>query len=170
MHRGLWTHYQRDTDEFFTKMDHGKLIWKYRLNGLSRNFVSFNCTGRSASCFDGSIDRKTWNMCWPHDIVFILYRIYFLYILLLKPSYMYKHITLNICCLQIIPFIIRNIVYDEIKTECLFYYIFVCLNTTNRFRVVRSNKLKWHTVVAQAGFESLKKLNENRINISIFNI
>lgn len=44
----------------FTKMDHGKLIWKYRLNGLSRNFVSFNCTGRSASCFDGSIDRKTW--------------------------------------------------------------------------------------------------------------
>lgn len=110
------------------------------------------------------------NMCWPHDIVFILYRIYFLYILLLKPSYMYKHITLNICCLQIIPFIIRNIVYDEIKTECLFYYIFVCLNTTNRFRVVRSNKLKWHTVVAQAGFESLKKLNENRINISIFNI
>lgn len=26
----------------------------------SRNFVSFNCTGRSASCFDGSIDRKTW--------------------------------------------------------------------------------------------------------------
>lgn len=51
---------QRDTDEFFTKMDHGKLIWKYRLNGLSRNFVSFNCTGRSASCFDCSIDRKTW--------------------------------------------------------------------------------------------------------------
>lgn len=60
VHRGLWTHYHRDTNEFFTKMDHGKLIWKYRLNGLSRNFVSFNCTGRSASCFDCSIDRKTW--------------------------------------------------------------------------------------------------------------
>lgn len=44
----------------FHEMDHGKLIWKYWLNGLSRNFVSFNCTGRSASCFDGSIDRKTW--------------------------------------------------------------------------------------------------------------
>lgn len=61
VHQGLWTHYQRDTDEFFTKTDHGKLIWKYRLNVFLAISFSFNCTGRSASCFDCLLDRKTRN-------------------------------------------------------------------------------------------------------------
>lgn len=149
MHQGLWTHYQRVTDEFFTKMDHGKLIWKYRLMVFLAISFSFNCTGRSAPCSDCLLDRKTWNYVltsW-YFFFFLYFFEFFLFILLLKPSYMYKNITLKNCCVQIIPFIIMNKVLMRSKLNVYFYILDYMKSKFCKWEGSRQNGIKRATRV-----------------------
>lgn len=108
---------------------------------------SFNCTGRSASCFDCLLDRKTRNYVltsWYFKKN--TFWMYFLFILLLKPlyMYMYKNIKLKNCCVQIIPFITMNLFFGLNQNR-----MFISILNYRQSRIKRASRvigecLHWH--------------------------